>query len=1169
MTTTNTAPAASAWRQRVSGVRETLRRYRAGEAGVDWSRRTAHVYLGLFVPALATLVLANWKWNAVVNDTMLLESSFDMVATFSSMFSNANANPLQALFDIFPSGFRADLIPNVIGRPMFGPGLHVEFFYIFSGVALGYAVAAMARAVELRWSVAVLAGILMPFLSMPIVGVFPLVEHFYILWPITYYSTAGIVLCTALFWRIDGRSWRRTAALTAVVILVLVHLSLVQVVFMTILAPALFAMGAGALASSRSRGEVRAKLASAVVIGGALAATGVFHFLYAFGLNTASHVFYRELMDFMLFSAPNWPLFLGDIRYVIPNPFTYNYYGSATIDGVVVPLSQLGAVYLGVFGRTRALRIFGWTVVIWVLATALLIAVLHTFYYYTGLMYQGPDPRHLTPVMWPYYMICLASILLALAESAARLWARVRARASARVSVRPAHVVVGVVLASPLVFLGTSHVVESVGTFRRHYFERDWPYTDSFRRYPIIDYLESQVAVAIDREFRGSVVAMPTDFHKDIKPYNAWRRETTFSYARAYLGNDLGAFGLRRYNIPTLDEMTHNVTPQFYLTVRELLSRPGIDVFDKHFALVTRLNEPIMALLGLRFIIADYPLPFGTERLAMPFPDEAKALLESQQLWKSPLRVYELANPNLGDYSPTAVKHVETARDAILEMARADFDGRRTLITDDPSIGGALVPARDVTMTVRMGGVALQAASAGQSVLVLPVQFSHCWQITSGSGASLFRANLTQLGVRFRGSLRVELRQIFGPFWQSGCRLDDAADVERLRMADAAGAVADGLKVPGDGFNLITSAEALDTAVGDSQIAAIATDSPANEAKSYTIRAQGAESEHYVAFSVPGLEPGVAYTLSMHVRADSTEHLYLQLVDGANGALASYLLPTRQVFTTVLGSGQKVHASIQEVDEEWLRLTLTSTVAAQPANVIIQLSDRGNRVFEPDDEAVTIRAVMLERGETATPYPGRRGDGRTDAGAAPLMPGDGVNLIATPEALETVIAGNDVASFQPGPPAPVRTYTIRAQGRPGEHYSVLPVATLKPGPLTLSMQVRASGTEHVYLQLMDGANGAIAGYHLPSRTASANPLGKGSGLLATVADAGDGWLQLTLSTTYAGESGYVIIQLADRNGNRSFAPRGESVTIRGLKIERGQTATVYPGTGRAPAVAAP
>src|SRR5262249_12507519 len=157
------------------------------------------------------------------------------------------------------------------------------------------------------------------------------------------------------------------------------------------------------------------------------------------------------------------------------------------------------------------------------------------------------------------------------------------------------------------------------------FFKSGLPFFHFYRRNAVVQFLEQQIGVAIGRDFRGSAITLPSDYHKDLKPYAAWRREATFTYSRAYLANDLGAHGLHHFNIPTLDEETHNVTPQIYLTVRELLTWPGIDVYDKHFALPTRLNEPIMSLLGLRYIVADYEIPNAAERLSMPLPDEAKA----------------------------------------------------------------------------------------------------------------------------------------------------------------------------------------------------------------------------------------------------------------------------------------------------------------------------------------------------------------------------------------------------------------------------------------------------------------------------------------------------------------------------------------------------------------
>ena len=262
-----------------------------------------------------------------------------------------------------------------------------------------------------------------------------------------------------------------------------------------------------------------------------------------------------------------------------------------------------------------------------------------------------------------------------------------------------------------------------------------------------------------------------------------------------------------------------------------------------------------------------------------------------------------------------------------------------------------------------------KASSTGQSVLVLPVQYSHCWRITSGGDATLFRANLTQLGVRFSGNLQLELRQVFGPFWQSACRVADAADVERLQMVNAIGAGADINKIPGDGINLIPRPEALDTVADGGGLASIkpvaAAQGPAQE---YVISALGKFSEHYVALSVPKLAPG-PYTLSLQVRDNgrSSGLLRLQLLDGVNGAVVDYLLSPRITLRTKLGEGEKLDATIQKLDGGWLQLTLTSTLVKEMGHVIIQL---GNGNFTPSGGAVTVRAVKLEHGETATPYPG-------------------------------------------------------------------------------------------------------------------------------------------------------------------------------------------------------
>jgi hypothetical protein len=354
----------------------------------------------------------------------------------------------------------------------------------------------------------------------------------------------------------------------------------------------------------------------------------------------------------------------------------------------------------------------------------------------------------------------------------------------------------------------------------------------------------------------------------------------------------------------------------------------------------------------------------------MSIPESVLRIFETNKVLKSPLRIFELPHPNVGNYSPTKTVRTKTAKQTILAMSQPDFDGRQTVVTNDVSLPDDLVPAEGAVMTVRLGGVALSASSTGQSVVVLPVQFSHCWRIVSGSDATLFRANLMQLGVLFSGELRLELRQIFGPFGDSACRVKDATDATQLRMLDAAGTVADENKPAGDGLNLIPGAGALDQVFDHSSIASIkAVKLPNASVPAYMIAAEGERTQHYLALDLPKLTPGV-YTLSMQVRAKDSRFMGLQMKDGAdNDVSVDYLPSQRQVWIIRKGAGASLDATVRAVDDEWFQTTLTSTLSTETGNrIFIHLKDKGNHdIFVPRGQAITIRAIKLERGEKATP----------------------------------------------------------------------------------------------------------------------------------------------------------------------------------------------------------
>jgi hypothetical protein len=237
------------------------------------------------------------------------------------------------------------------------------------------------------------------------------------------------------------------------------------------------------------------------------------------------------------------------------------------------------------------------------------------------------------------------------------------------------------------------------------------------------------------------------------------------------IGNDLRLVGLWWYNIPTLMQYSPLITPPYYLLLTDFLSRPP-DRQVRSLLVLSQPNERMLELWGVRFVIADYDLKFGESKARIPIPGQED------------VRLVELGEPNLGNYSPATVRLVSNFREGLRLMHEASFDGRHTLVTDSP-LEGPLVVAEDARLVYRKSGFTVTASSSGRSVLVLPIQYSRCWSVYGQGNPVLFRANLMQLGISFTGRLEANLIFRFGPFFASECRLDDIADMERLGIRQA------------------------------------------------------------------------------------------------------------------------------------------------------------------------------------------------------------------------------------------------------------------------------------------------------------------------------------------------------------------------------------------------
>jgi hypothetical protein len=95
---------------------------------------------------------------------------------------------------------------------------------------------------------------------------------------------------------------------------------------------------------------------------------------------------------------------------------------------------------------------------------------------------------------------------------------------------------------------------------------------------------------------------------------------------------------------------------------------------------------------------------------------------------------------------------------------------------------GALVPPGRSALTVERGGYRIEADSPGTSLLVLPVEYSHC--LRAGNPPRLMRANLAMAAILFSGRVEGTLMFRYGPL-SSRCRIEDWRDANTLRLGEA------------------------------------------------------------------------------------------------------------------------------------------------------------------------------------------------------------------------------------------------------------------------------------------------------------------------------------------------------------------------------------------------
>ena len=344
---------------------------------------------------------------------------------------------------------------------------------------------------------------------------------------------------------------------------------------------------------------------------------------------------------------------------------------------------------------------------------------------------------------------------------------RKRQLSPAPLSVRPASKIssaavwlAALVVAAFIPMATTSYVVRIAPTL----------FPDLYAPFPnepeLVRYLEERIGLRVGDEFRGLVTFLSPLPPEDAPTlYNLWM-----------------------HDIPTAMEYSQLITPQaMYFTsalfnydillhtLNQFGSWTGPDL--SYDLLVKTLRG-----LGVHYVIVHDRFHEATELRHFPFVSVPRRPVG---LEPTSWFVYELPDPNVGNYSPTEVAIAKSGAEIIAAIKNPQFDfAKETMVST--AIDEPLFPASNMRLSPIRGGLHVSGSSNGTSLIVLPQQFSHCLR-AHDARVRLVRANLLMTGLIFSGNIDTDITFDYGIF-SPGCRRIDLADtMELLGRPRAAG----------------------------------------------------------------------------------------------------------------------------------------------------------------------------------------------------------------------------------------------------------------------------------------------------------------------------------------------------------------------------------------------
>ncbi len=462
--------------------------------------------------------------------------------------------------------------------------------------------------------------------------------------------------------------------------------------------------------------------------------------------------------------ALRWPWYvIGLFRYTAPSMFPDDFnivYTSAEYVSIMfqrqlfgwtgpllVAASVAGAV-LSIRAGAGGLRAAAWTLLITIGAFLCLGVIV------PNVRWILPPPIYVEVALWPLYAMFAGLALVGAARALGAQFSRF-ARApiynirSEWILPLPAALATFIIAHHPPTRSGFPYPPHSAG---------------------IVDILRKNVALGPEAEFRGRVA---TILPVDSQGGDPWtQQQTQAAEVATATGNDYLSIGLWYYLVPTLFEYNQFISPGFHALIKRALQIPPL-LHQRNITVITTPNLRVMELLGVRYIIA----PAAGNSLG--------AIRQVDSVVGKSLQLSELPRPNLASYSPTTVVIRHDLKSALDIVADDDVDLAETAVVYD-DVPGPLVRANSTSLSMVDGDLHLAATSTGRSLIVVPVEYSHCLELSPargdepGTGVSLKRVQGVLTGVAFEHQLDVVLAFRMGPLHNPLCLFEDYQDFKML-----------------------------------------------------------------------------------------------------------------------------------------------------------------------------------------------------------------------------------------------------------------------------------------------------------------------------------------------------------------------------------------------------